>query len=64
MIKSSVLLVLLVLFTPWLMQAQTVTSFEGIKASQVPHPQLDVDPNGAVGTKQYMGMGECLFSGI
>ncbi len=34
--------------------AQTVTSFEGIDASQVPHPETDVDPNGAVGTKQYM----------
>jgi hypothetical protein len=54
MIKSSVLLVLLVLFVPGLTQAQTVTSFEGIDASQVPHPQLDIDPNGAVGTKQYM----------
>ncbi len=35
-------------------RAQTVTSFEGIDASQVPHPETDVDPNGAVGTKQYM----------
>ncbi len=34
--------------------AQTVTTFEGIDASQVPHPDSDVDPNGAVGTKQYM----------
>ena len=36
------------------MQAQTVTSFEGIDASQVAKPQYDVDPNGAVGTKQFM----------
>jgi len=36
------------------MQAQTVTSFEGIDASQVAKPQYDVDPNGAIGTKQYM----------
>jgi hypothetical protein len=35
-------------------QAQTVTSFEGIDDSQVPNPQLDNDPNGAIGTKQYM----------
>lgn len=34
--------------------AQTVTSFDGIAASQVGHPEYDVDPNGAVGTKQYM----------
>jgi hypothetical protein len=36
------------------LHAQTVTTFEGIDASQVAKPQLDVDPNGAVGTKQYM----------
>ncbi len=35
-------------------QGQTVTTFEGIDDSQVPNPQLDNDPNGAVGTKQYM----------
>src|SRR5580704_15496437 len=34
--------------------AQTDTSFEGIDASQVARPELDVDPNGAVGTKQFM----------
>src|SRR5271168_1254321 len=34
--------------------AQTVTSFEGIDASQVAKPNYDVDPNGAIGTKQYM----------
>jgi len=34
--------------------AQTVTSFEGINASQLANPQYDVDPNGAIGTKQYM----------
>ncbi|MGC1373970.1 MAG: choice-of-anchor D domain-containing protein [Candidatus Sulfotelmatobacter sp.] len=36
------------------LEAQTVTSFEGINASQLLHPELDVDPNGAVGTKQFM----------
>lgn len=35
-------------------QAQTVTTFEGIDASQVAKPLTDFDPNGAVGTKQYM----------
>jgi len=34
--------------------AQTVTSFEGIDASQLAKPQYDVDPNGAIGTKQFM----------
>ena len=33
---------------------QTVTSFDGIAASQVSKPEDDVDPNGAVGTKQFM----------
>lgn len=35
-------------------QAQTVTSFEGIDASQLSIQGNDIDPNGAVGTKQYM----------
>ena len=35
-------------------QAQKIKSFDGIDASQVNAPQFDVDPNGAVGTKQYM----------
>ena len=34
--------------------SQTVSSFEGIDASQLANAQLDIDPNGAVGTKQYM----------
>src|SRR5215467_2346963 len=33
---------------------QTVTTFEGIDASQVAKPNFDVDPDGAIGTKQYM----------
>jgi len=37
-----------------LMHAQTVTTFEGIGAAQLAHPELDVDPNGAIGTKQFM----------
>jgi hypothetical protein len=31
-----------------------VTSFEGIDAAQLANPKVDVDPNGAVGTKQYL----------
>jgi len=32
----------------------TVNTFEGIDASEIPGAGLGVDPNGAVGTKQYM----------
>jgi hypothetical protein len=35
-------------------QAQTVTTFEGMDASTLAKPNLDIDPNGSVGTKQYM----------
>jgi hypothetical protein len=35
-------------------ECQVVSSFEGIDASQVSAPEFDVDPNGAVGTKQYL----------
>lgn len=44
----------LVLLSSLLTQAQVVRSFEGIDASQVAHPKFDVDPNGSVGTKQYL----------
>jgi hypothetical protein len=48
-------LISLLLLTSWFAQAQAVNSFEGIDASQVPNPRgHDVDPNGAIGTKQYM----------
>ncbi len=53
MIKSK-WFVALFLLAPWLMQAQTVTSFEGINASTDFMAGHDVDPNGAVGTKQYL----------
>jgi len=46
--------VLLILLTAWCAQAQTVTSFEGIDASQISPREHDVDPNGAIGTKQYL----------
>ena len=51
--KPTILAVFLAI-APCLLQAQTVTSFEGIDASQVAQPGYDIDPNGAVGTKQYM----------
>src|SRR5579863_4908227 len=44
----------LVLFSVLGGHAQTVTTFEGIDASQLAHPEFDVDPNGAIGTKQFM----------
>lgn len=45
---------LLLLLCPFGALAQTVTTFEGIDASQLAKPQFDFDPNGSVGTKQYM----------
>ena len=48
------ILFLFLLLNSWSARAQIVTSFDGIDDSQVPNPQLDLDPNGAVGTKQYM----------
>ena len=36
------------LLMPCFLRAQTVTTFEGIDASQVALPELDVDPNGAI----------------
>ena len=49
-------LTLIVLLTAWGVAAvgQTVTSLDGISASQLSHPEFAVDPYGAVGTKQYM----------
>jgi len=35
-------------------RAQTITTIEGIDASQLTTPEFDIDPNGAVGTKQFM----------
>jgi hypothetical protein len=51
---KSTLVAVLVLMTLSFLQAQTVTTFEGVDASQLAHQQIDFDPNGAVGTKQYM----------
>jgi hypothetical protein len=36
------------------LRAQTIHSHVGIEASQLASPELDIDPNGAVGTKQFM----------
>lgn len=44
----------LLLFSFLGVDAQTVSTFEGIDASQFANPLLNVDPNGAIGTKQYM----------
>ena len=55
MAKSARLLCVLISWLAFVgAHAQTVTTFEGIDASQLAHPELNVDPNGAVGTKQYM----------
>jgi hypothetical protein len=51
---ASLKLLLLLVLSSWLAQAQSVQSFEGIDALQLGRRQHDLDPNGAVGTKQYM----------
>ncbi len=61
--KPTILTVLLVL-APCLMHAQTVTSFEGIDASQVSQPSYEVDATGAVGTKQYMQWVNSYYQGF
>jgi len=53
MIKAR-MFVFAMLLTCRLCAAQTVTSFEGMDASLVANPEFDIDPNGAVGTKQYL----------
>ncbi len=47
-------LFLLALLFPLAVRAQTVSSFEGIDASEVSDPGFEIDSNGAVGTLQYM----------
>ncbi len=54
MTLKSTILAILALIVPSVVLAQSVTTFEGIDASQVSGPGYDIDPNGSVGTKQYM----------
>src|SRR5579864_7038419 len=54
MIKRLAVSLLLLAFTVLGAQAQTITTYEGMDASQLAKPEFDVDPNGAVGTKQFM----------
>ena len=51
---KSTILAILALIVPFAVQGQVVKSFEGIDAFFLSTPGFDVDPNGAVGTKQYM----------
>jgi hypothetical protein len=53
MVKLKVFVVLWFLAASQML-AQTIHSHEGIDASQVGQPEFNVDPNGAVGTKQFM----------
>jgi hypothetical protein len=55
--------ILLFLLTLWPAHGQTVRTFEGIHASQIAGRQHDVDPNGAVGTKQYLEWVNVAFQG-
>src|SRR5579864_7377978 len=59
-LPSAILVLALFSLPVW---AQTVSSFEGIDASHVARPEFDVDPNGAVGTKQYMEWVNVYFQG-
>jgi hypothetical protein len=52
--KSKLLVVVLLVLMPWFAKAQQKVTFEGMDASQLPKPEFDVDPNGAIGTKQYL----------
>ena len=52
--KTLTLIVLSVGIFAGSLRAQTVTTFEGIDASEVVKPEYAVDANGAVGTKQFM----------
>jgi hypothetical protein len=54
MAKRILLLVSLLMLAVTGVRSQTITTFEGIDASQLTAPEFDVDPNGAIGTKQYM----------
>ena len=44
----------LLFFASCTARSQTVTSFEGMDVSELTKQQLDIDPNGAIGTKQYV----------
>src|SRR5882757_4527401 len=52
--RTSALIVLSLMLSSLTLRAQSVASFDGIAASQVAKPEFDVDPNGAIGTKQFM----------
>lgn len=52
--RLSALIVLSLTLCSVSLRAQTVTSFDGIAASQVAKPEFDVDPEGAIGIKQFM----------
>jgi hypothetical protein len=52
-IRSAILILFTTLVSSSLLQGQTVTSFEGIDASELGQPTFEVDQNGAVGPLQY-----------
>lgn len=61
MITKRTILTLFVFLSPCLLRAQSVTSFEGVDASEVSQPSYEVDATGAVGTKQYMQWGNSYY---
>jgi hypothetical protein len=59
----SILLACLVLVSAFAGAQVDVRSFEGMSASKVSSAGLDVDPNGAVGTKHYLEWVNAAFQG-
>src|SRR5438477_11962334 len=63
MLKFGLAVFFAVSLTHPFVRAQTVTGFDGIAASQVASPGANVDPNGAVGTKQYLEWVDTYYQG-
>ncbi|MGO9126872.1 MAG: hypothetical protein ACLP6G_18545 [Terriglobales bacterium] len=62
--RVQILLLLLAMISALASAQVTVTTFEGIDASEFTGAQLGVDPNGAVGTKQYLEWTNPVYQGF
>ncbi len=54
MMKWATSILILLALSASISVAQTPTTFEGIDASQISKPGFDIDPNGSIGTRQFM----------
>src|SRR5277367_5919539 len=63
-IRHHLSLFIIVLFSALASAQITVNSFEGIDASEYSGAKLGVDPNGAIGTKQYMEWTDHVYQGF